>query len=132
MPRPFRTDATARPAAGRARDCNCNRKFDFGETSLPAHVCVSAAKKQGSHFLATLFGESGPAWRTRRTSEPVARRLSRLNATRSDERSEPTSALADCRCGSRLLERGVRPHSRHEESMIQIQAVLFLKSRERN
>jgi len=75
-------------------------------------TCSCARRKQGSHFLATLFGESAPAWQT--GPEPRNRSLDDCRDRTQRARLRPDQSVpADCRCGSRLLERGVRPHSRH-------------------
>jgi len=94
-------------------------------------MCVCTRKKQGSHFLATLFGESGPAWRS--GPEPRNRSLDDCRDRTRRARLRPDqSAPAIVGVGVGYWnEAFVRIHGtlRSEERMIQIRAVLFLKTK---
>lgn len=62
---------------------------------------ASAAK-----VIQSRCGEQGP--------KPVTRRLNLTLRQGTNRPTKRANGLAD-RCGSRLLERGVRPHSRHDD-----------------
>ncbi|XP_011062156.1 PREDICTED: uncharacterized protein LOC105150637 [Acromyrmex echinatior] len=77
---------------------------------LPARVKEAKALLSRGTILASVATVSQTrAVNRARTSEPVARRLNPTSTRRTDR----ASTLADRRCGSRLLERGDHPHSRH-------------------
>lgn len=77
---------------------------------LPVHVKEAKALLSDGTTLTSVATVSQTCVANRvQTSEPVARRLNQTSTRGTEGASTP----ADRRCGSRLLERGVHPHSRH-------------------